>query len=113
MFQNTKPLVRKRRVANFVIDPKETISPRGNEKTSVTVKSSAETTNTGVTKEIQSLSFGVRQCAFLRCVNPTTHKILFHGSVYDIKSITPDYLKNDYLTIVCEARKAGADDDFY
>ena len=80
---------------------------------SVTVKSSAETTNTGVTKEIQSLSFEVRQCAFLRCVNPTTHKILFRGNVYDIKSGTPDYLKNDYLTIVCEVRKAGADDDIY
>ena len=61
---------------------------------SVTVKSSAETTNTGVTKEIQSLSFGVRQCAFIRCVNPTTHKVLFRGSVYDIKSVTPDYLKS-------------------
>jgi len=80
---------------------------------SVTIKSSAETTNTGVTREIQSLSFGVRQCAFLRCVNPTTHKILFRGSVYDIKSVTPDYLKNDYLTIVCEVRKAGGDDDIY
>ncbi len=101
---------------------------------SVTMKSSSETTNTGVTREIQSLSFGVRQCAFLpsfiqrrhalgsnqselasgvRCVNPTTHKILFRGSVYDIKSVTPDYLKNDCLTIVCEVRKAGGDDDIY
>ena len=76
-------------------------------------KSSSETTETGVTKEVLSLSFVVRQCAFHQCVNPTTHKILFRGAVYDIKSVIPDYQKNDYLTFVCEVRKAGGENDIY
>jgi len=39
----------------------------------VLTKSSSEITETGVTKEVLSLSFVVRQCTFHQCVNPTTH----------------------------------------
>ncbi|MBQ3138094.1 MAG: head-tail adaptor protein [Ruminococcus sp.] len=78
----------------------------------VTVKSSTETTNTGVTKEIQSVSFVVRQSLFLLSLNATTHKILFRGLVYNIKSVQRDYRSRSFLTIQCEVRKAGVTDDF-
>ena len=77
----------------------------------VTVKSSTETVNTGVTREVQSISFVVRQCEFLRGINSTTHKILFRGNAFDIQSVKPDYLRNDYVTITCDWRKAGAEHD--
>jgi SPP1 family predicted phage head-tail adaptor len=79
----------------------------------VTEKSSTETTNTGVTKEIQSVSFVVRQSLFMLSLNATTHKILFRGLVYNIKSVQRDYLHNSYITLVCEVRKAGISDDIY
>ena len=78
----------------------------------VTEKSSTETTNTGVTKEIQSVSFVVRQSLFLLSLNATTHKILFRGLVYNIKSVQRDYRSRSFLTIQCEVRKAGVTDDF-
>lgn len=78
----------------------------------VTEKSSTETTNTGVTKEIQSVSFVVRQSLFMLSLNATTHKILFRGLVYNIKSVQRDYLHNSYITIQCEVRKAGAIDEY-
>ena len=79
----------------------------------VTEKSSTETTNTGVTKEIQSVSFVVRQSLFLLSLNATTHKIMFQGFMYNIKSVQRDYLHNSYITILCEVRKAGVSDDIY
>ena len=79
----------------------------------VTVKSSAENTNTGITKEVQSVSFVVRQSLFMLSLNATTHKILFRGLVYNIKSVQRDYLHNSYITLVCEVRKAGISDDIY
>lgn len=78
----------------------------------VTVKSSAENTNTGITKEVQSVSFVVRQSLFMLSLNATTHRILFRGLVYHIKSVQRDYLQNSYITIVCEVRKAGAADEY-
>ena len=77
----------------------------------VTVKSSTETVNTGVTREVQSISFMVRNCMFFQNLRSTTHKILFRGNIFDIQSVKPDYLKNDYVTITCDWRKAGAEHD--
>ncbi len=78
----------------------------------VSVKSSAEQMNTGVTKEIQSVSFIVRQSSYLCSLNSTTHRILFRGQVFDIVSVKPDYEKMDYLTIEGQVRKAGAENEF-
>ncbi len=79
----------------------------------VSIKNSAETMNTGVTKEIQSVSFTVRQNPYLLYMNSTTHRILFRGQYFDIVSVKPNYEKNDYLTITGEVRKAGVQDDQY
>ena len=79
----------------------------------VTVKSAAENTNTGVTKEVQSVSFLVRQSSYLLSLNATTHRILFRGQTFDIVSVKPDYEKMDYLAIEGEVRKAGAPSDIY
>ena len=78
----------------------------------VTVKSSAENTNTGITKEVQSVSFVVRQSLFMLSLNATTHRILFRGQEYHIKSVQRDYLQNSYITLICEVRKAGNVDEY-
>ena len=78
----------------------------------VSVKSSAEQVNTGVTREIQSVSFVVRQSLFIPSLNSTTHRILFRGLTNNIKSVQRDYLHNSYITLVCEVRKAGCTDEY-
>ena len=78
----------------------------------VSVKSSAEQVNTGVTREIQSVSFVVRQSLFILSLNSTTHRILLRGLTYNIKSVQRDYLHNSYITLVCEVRKAGCTDEY-
>ena len=78
----------------------------------VTVKSSAENTNTGITKEVQSVSFVVRQSLFMLSLNATTHRILFRGLEYNIRSVQRDYLQNSYITLICEVRKAGKVDEY-
>ena len=78
----------------------------------VTAKSSAENTNTGITKEVQSVSFVVRQSLFMLSLNATTHRILFRGMEYHIKSVQRDYLQNRYITLVCEVRKAVFTDEY-
>ena len=78
----------------------------------VTVKSSAENTNTGITKEVQSVSFVVRQSLFMLSLNATTHRILFRGLEYNIRSVQRDYLQNSYITLICEVRKAGVTDEY-
>lgn len=77
----------------------------------VTVKNSNETVNTGVTRQVQSISFMVRNCMFFQNLRSTTHKILFRENVFDIQSVKFDYLRGDYVAITCEARKAGAEHD--
>ena len=79
----------------------------------VNVKSSSETTEAGVTKEVSSLEFTVRQTPDTMCINSTTHKILFRGLTYDINSVIPDYKSLDYMKIVAGTRKAGDCNDFY
>ena len=79
----------------------------------VNVKSSSETTEAGVTKEVSSLEFTVRQTPDTMRINSTTHKILFRGLTYDIDSVIPNYKSLDYMKIVAGTRKAGDCNDFY
>ena len=71
-----------------------------------TLKSSVENTDAGVTKEVQTLDFYIRQ---QRQWMPSTsaNRILFQGMVYDITSVTPDFIRKDYLKLTATARKAG------
>lgn len=78
----------------------------------VAVKSSSETTDAGVTKEVSSLEFTVRQTSDTMRINSTTYKILFRGLTYDINSVIPNYKSLDYMKIVAGTRKAGDCDDF-
>lgn len=78
----------------------------------VAVKSSSETTDAGVTKEVSSLEFTVRQTPDTMRINSTTHKILFRGLTYDINSVIPNYKSLDYMKLVAGRRKAGDCDDF-
>lgn len=79
----------------------------------VNVKFSSETTEAGVTKEVSTLEFTVRQTPDTMRINSTTHKILFRGLIYDINSVISNYKSLDYMKIVAGIRKAGDCDDFY
>lgn len=79
----------------------------------VSVKTSTETTEAGVTQEVVSLEFTVRQTPDTMRINSTTHKILFRGLTYDINSVIPNYKSLDYMKLVAGTRKAGDCDDFY
>ena len=72
----------------------------------VMLKSSVENADTGVTKEVQTLDFYIRQ---QRQWMPSTsaNRILFQGVVYDITGVTPDFIRKDYLKLTATARKAG------
>lgn len=78
----------------------------------VSVKSSAENSDNGTTKEVLSLEFAVRQTPDTMRVNPTTHKISFRGLTYNIDSILPNYKSFDYMKITAGTRKAGDCDGF-
>ena len=79
---------------------------------SVTTKSVTETTDAGVTKEVQKLEFLIRQSPASLNINSTAFRILFRGNIYDITGITPLYDHNSYMKIEGETRKAGVPDDF-
>ena len=78
----------------------------------VSVKTSTETTEAGVTQEIVSLEFTVRQTPDTKRINTTTHKLRFRGLVYDINGVLPNYKSLDYMKITAGTRKAGEQDDF-
>jgi SPP1 family predicted phage head-tail adaptor len=78
----------------------------------VTPNSSTEITEAGVTKEIYSIEFIVRQTADTMRINPTTHRVQFRGLSYNIDSILPNYKSLDYMKITAGTRKAGEQDDF-
>ena len=78
----------------------------------VTVKTASETTDAGITKEVQKLEFLVRQSPASLNINSTNFRILFRSQVYDITGIIPFYDRNDYLKIEGAPRKAGVPDDF-
>ena len=77
----------------------------------VTLKSSSEHTDAGVTTETQMLEFLIRQNQHWM-PSVTGNRILFQGNIYDITGITPDYLHKDYLKLAAEARKAGQNDQY-
>lgn len=79
---------------------------------SVVPKSSTETTEAGVTKEVLWLEFTVRQTPDTKRINTTTHKLRFRGLVYDINGVLPNYKSLDYMKITAGTRKAGEQDDF-
>ena len=77
----------------------------------VTLKSSVENADTGVTKETQKLEFLIRQSRnWMPSV--TGNRILFRDVTYNITSVTPDYLHKDYLKLTAEARKTGQNDQY-
>ena len=78
----------------------------------VSVKTSTETTEAGVTQEVVSLEFTVRQTPDTKRINTTTHKLRFRGLVYDINGVLPNYKSLDYMKITAGTRKAGEKDDF-
>lgn len=78
----------------------------------VSVKTSTETTEAGVTKEVTSLEFTVRQTSDTRRINSTTHKLRFQGLVYNIEGTVPNYKSLDYMKIIAGTRKAGEQYDF-
>lgn len=73
----------------------------------VSVKNSSETTDSGITKEIQSLEFTIRQTKNTRLINPTTHRIQFLGILYDINSVILNFKSQNYMKIIAVARKSG------
>ena len=76
------------------------------------VNSSTEKTEAGVTKEIQSLEFTIRQTSDTVNLSTTTHRILFKEIQYNLVSIIPNFTSQDYMKLTCEVRKTGAKDDF-
>ena len=78
----------------------------------VAVKTASETTDAGVTKEIQKLEFLVRQSPATLNINSTNFRILFRNNIYNVTGITPLYDHNNYMKIDGGIRKAGASDDY-
>ncbi len=95
-------------IGNHITKWKETFSLWAK----VTVKTASETTDTGVTKEIQKLEFLVRQSPASLNINSTNFRILFRNSIYNVTGITPLYDHNNYMKIEGEIRKAGVSDDY-
>ena len=79
----------------------------------VAVKGSSENSETGVTKEVQTLEFTVRQSSQTANISTSANRILFQNSIYNIKSVTPNYRYRDYLKITAETRRAGVNNDIY
>ena len=77
------------------------------------LQSSSEKTDTGVTREIRTVVFTVRQSPNLCYINSTTHKILFRNKIYNIISVWVDFAKGGYMAINCEIHEAGVKDDIY
>lgn len=77
----------------------------------VTVKFSDESDDTGVTKQVQTAEFLVRQSPSVFKLNSTQFRLIFRGTLYNIKGIIPYYDHNAYMKIQAVARKAGGKDD--
>ena len=78
----------------------------------MTVKTVSETTDAGVTKEVQKLEFLVRQSPASLNINSTNFRILFRNNIYNVTGITPLYDHNNYMKIEGEIRKDGVSDDY-
>lgn len=68
----------------------------------VYVRSSNESRETGVTKEIQKTEFVIRQNIQLSI---SENCIEFRDCIYNITGIIPDYLNMNYMKLICEVRK--------
>jgi SPP1 family predicted phage head-tail adaptor len=79
----------------------------------VSVKTSTESDDAGVSKEVQTVQFIVRQNFQTVRLSTTVNRILFRNLEYDITGIVPDFVRNDYLKITATTRKAGVPDDIY
>lgn len=80
---------------------------------SVSVKNSAENSDNGTTKEVQTLQFMIRQNSMTMGISTTANRISFRGVIYDIIGISPNFEYRDYLKITATARKAGTENEFY
>ena len=67
----------------------------------VAVKTASETTDAGVTKEIQKLEFLVRQSPATLNINSTNFRILFRNNIYNVTGITSLYDHNNYMKGRC------------
>ena len=74
---------------------------------SVYVKNSTETTETGVTREVQSTEITVRQNPQTETISATAHCVKFRGEIYNINGILPNFRSQDYMKISVSKRKAG------
>jgi SPP1 family predicted phage head-tail adaptor len=79
----------------------------------VSVKTSTESDDAGVSKEVQTLQFIMRQNPQTVRLSTTTNRILFRNLEYDITGIVPDFVRNDYIKVTATTRKAGVPDDIY
>jgi SPP1 family predicted phage head-tail adaptor len=79
----------------------------------VSVKTSTESDNAGVSKEVQTVQFIIRQNFQTVRLSTTINRILFRNLEYDITGIVPDFVRNDYIKITATTRKAGVPDDIY
>ena len=95
-----------------ILEHRTVVDEIGNHITKVTVKTTTETTDAGVTKEVQKLEFLVRQSPASLNINSTNFRILFRNNIYNVTGITPLYDHNNYMKIEGEIRKAGASDDY-
>lgn len=75
------------------------------------VNSSTEQTEAGVTKEIQSLEFIIRQTPQTVNLSTTAHRLMFRNVQYNITGIKPSFSAQDYIKITAVARRAGENDD--
>lgn len=76
----------------------------------VSVRSSAESDDTGVIRQVETTDFIVRMHPSVYRISSTGFRILFRGIIYDIIGITPYYDHNSYMKIQCISRKAGDTD---
>lgn len=73
----------------------------------ISVKNSTETDNAGVTKEVQTLEFLIRQTPYTANLSTSANRIQFRGNVYDFSGIVPNFKSQDYMKIIAVVRKAG------
>lgn len=78
----------------------------------VVVKASSENAETGVTKELQSMEFTIRQTPQTISLSTSAHRIQFRGVIYNIDSILPNFRYLDYMKIVAHIRRSGENDEF-
>lgn len=76
-----------------------------------TVTASSESTESGVTKETQTMQFLIRQNSYTINLSTTLHRILFRGIEYNITGIKPSFSSKDYMKIIAIVRKMGACDE--